>query len=302
MIVFCTLTRFWIAAQGDIVPRVVLNWESATRQPKEGDFVRVGLSVWNFCESSTSLKESVSEFAGYGFDAVSFLPKQITDLDPPEALELVAVVESGDLHVTIHGTCDLSREDIETIVKLFDYRLKAITVDAAMTSDSRGFFFDTPKIARVLVDIEAASRGTEARFGVEDFPLDTQALEYYGKDLSPVIESPRFGALIDFGHMNLRLNSSDYFRGLGPVEYVGRVPVPVIEVHVHDNDGEADSHGHLGFGSISFDRVVEALKAIAFDGVSTIEIAPTFHDSTISDSKALLKDSLRQWRALCREL
>ena len=264
--------------------------------------MRVGLGVWNFCEDPTPLIESVSEFAGYGFDAVSFLPRQITDLDPDEALELVAVVESGDLHVTIHGTCDLSREDVETIVNLFDYRLKSITVDAAMASDSRGFFFDAPKIARVLIDIEAASRGTQARFGVEDFPLDTQALEYYGKDLSPVIESPRFGALIDVGHMNLRLNSSDYFRDLSPVEYVGRVPVPVVEVHVHDNDGEADSHGHLGFGSICFETVVKALEAIGFDGVSTIEIAPAFHDSTISDSKKLLKDSLRQWRSLCKDL
>jgi len=264
--------------------------------------MRVGLCVWNLSEEETPLTEAVGEFAGHGFDAISFLPRQVTALDPDEANELVSVVESADLHVTIHGRCDLSREDIDTIVGLFDYRLHSISVDAAMTSESRGFFFDAPKMARVLSDIAAATSGSQVRFGVEDFPLDALALEHYGADLASVVENSRFGALIDVGHMNLRLTTSEYFEGKTPQDYLADVPVPVIEIHVHDNDGEADSHGHLGFGNIRFEDVVQGLKAIAFDGVSTIEIAPAFHDTTIADAKAHVKESLAKWSALCKDL
>ena len=87
-----------------------------------------------------------------------------------------------------------------------------------------------------------------------------------------------------------------YFSALTPSEYLARLPVPLIEVHVHDNAGDQDSHSPLGSGNIPFEAVAQGLHGIGFDGVSTIEIAPSFHGSSPEESRPRAKDSLEQWR------
>jgi hypothetical protein len=44
--------------------------------------------------------------------------------------------------------------------------------------------------------------------------------------------------------------------------------------------------------------VVDALETIGFNGISTIEIAPSFHDKTPAESKPMAKQSLEIWRDL----
>lgn len=62
--------------------------------------------------------------------------------------------------------------------------------------------------------------------------------------------------------------------------------------------GDRDSRGHLGFGNLPFEEVAAGLKAIGFDGISTIEIAPSFHGSTPAASRPHARDSLARWRGL----
>jgi sugar phosphate isomerase/epimerase len=96
----------------------------------------------------------------------------------------------------------------------------------------------------------------------------------------------------------MRRTGGGYFEGVSVAEYLQRVPLPVVEVHLHDNNGERDEHGPFGLGNVDFDEVGEALKAIDFAGVSTIEIAPSFHGSTPADSKPHARASLATWRAI----
>jgi sugar phosphate isomerase/epimerase len=79
-------------------------------------------------------------------------------------------------------------------------------------------------------------------------------------------------------------------------EYLARLPLPVWEVHLHDNSGDRDEHGHFGLGNVDFAAVAAGLKAIGFSGVSTIEIAPSFHGKTPAESKPLSAESLAQWK------
>jgi sugar phosphate isomerase/epimerase len=96
----------------------------------------------------------------------------------------------------------------------------------------------------------------------------------------------------------MRMNGSEYFRGVAVAEYFRSLPCPLIELHLHDNSGEKDDHGHFGFGTVPIDEVAKALKDMKFDGVCTIEIVPAFHGSTPEESKDRAVESLNLWRSL----
>ncbi|HUT36304.1 MAG TPA: sugar phosphate isomerase/epimerase [Planctomycetota bacterium] len=263
--------------------------------------MRYGIAVWNFREEGVPLVRLVEEFADSGFDAVSFLPGQIVQCSDGEAQELLSLLRERDLVATVHGNFQMASADVETLVARLGDRLVALTMDAAMTADSCGHFYDGQKMAHFLAEIEDATDGTPLRFGVEDFPLDRLALDRYRDDLGPLLDCPRYGTLIDLGHLNLRVRQADYFRSMTPADYIRRVPLPIIEVHVHDNKGERDSHGPIGFGTVAFAEIAAALREVGFDGISTIEIAPSFHGSTPAASKPRASESLQAWRALWEE-
>ena len=260
--------------------------------------MRYGIAVWNFQEPGSTLVGLVEVFAGFGFDAVSFLPGQVVNCGDAEAAALLALMRERSLVATVHGNFEMTRSDVETVVRRLGDRLAAVTMDAAMTADSCGHFYDGPRMAAFLREVEEATRQRGAQFAVEDFPLDGQALERYRADLAPVLDSPRYGTLIDLGHLNLRTRQADYFRNMTPADYIRRVPLPIIEVHVHDNKGERDSHAPIGFGDVPFAEIAPALREAGFDGISTIEIAPSFHGSTPAASKPKAMESLERWRAI----
>jgi sugar phosphate isomerase/epimerase len=56
------------------------------------------------------------------------------------------------------------------------------------------------------------------------------------------------GLALDIGHAHLN-NCLDEF-----------LTVPIAHFHLHDNDGKADSHAPVGSGTISFPRVMEAVR------------------------------------------
>ncbi len=256
------------------------------------------VAIWNLREEGRSLIRSVGDYAGFGFDTISFLPRDILRLEKTEARGLKELMEKRGLSATIHGNFDLARDDAARLVEFFPGRLKCLTFDAARTETSLGLTFDTARMAGLLTEVAARSHDTDIRFGVEDFPLDGRALEHYRRDLAPFLDHPRFGALMDIGHMNMRLRRGAYFAGLGAAEYLARVPVPIIEVHLHDNGGEGDTHSCFGDGNVNFAEVARGLREIGFDGVSTIEIAPSLHGATPAGDRPRVKEALDTWREL----
>jgi sugar phosphate isomerase/epimerase len=256
-----------------------------------------GVAVWNWVQPGQPLAALLGELAGLGFEVMSFLPKQLLSLEPPEARALLSILDGYRLCATVHGKCGLQPGEIERIVHLLGRRLLAFTVDPLLRTDSRGTLYAANSIVEVLCAIRAATRETRVAFAVEDFPLDALALDYYRPALEPVLDSERYGLLLDLGHMNLRMAQEEYFyTDVG--DYILGLPLPIVEVHVHDNRGDRDSHEPLGAGNVPFPEVAGALMAAGFDGVSTIEIEPSFHGSTPAASKPHLRRTFEAWRGM----
>jgi sugar phosphate isomerase/epimerase len=260
--------------------------------------MRYATAIWNYAEPDVTLPDLVSDFADFGYDTISFSSGQFTDFGDPALGETAALIRERSLGVTLHCAFDFGAEGVAKVLGLFGESVLAVTFDPLSEVDSCGSSFATAQMAPVLAEILRRSEGTAVRVGIEDLPLDTHALHHYRADLEPLLASNRYGMLLDVGHLNLRLRRWSYFTGLSVAEYIARIPVSIVEAHLHDNSGEGDRHGHFGFGDIDFAAVAEGLKAVGFDGVSTIEIAPSFHDSTPAESRPHAKASLDQWKAL----
>jgi len=260
--------------------------------------MRYAVAIWNYMEPGTDFLALIDEFVGLGYDAIAAQARQFTDLDTDQADALVSYLHERDLQVAVHGNFDTDLADLRMVHSLLGDRLRTVTFDAAMRPDSRGQLFDTARMAGFLGQIIEMTPSACLKVAVEDFPLDATGLEFYREDLQPLLECPRYGILIDVGHLNLRLAAGGYFEGVTVDEYFRRLPLPVVEVHLHDNRGKKDDHAHFGYGDVDFAQVRRALKAIGFDGLSTIEIAPTFHGSTPQQSKPRARESLQTWRAL----
>jgi sugar phosphate isomerase/epimerase len=257
--------------------------------------MRCGIAIWNYAEPGVGLLELVQEFVSFGYDAVSFLPSQIASLDDEQLRRLASLVGQEGLLVTVHGNFEMSAREAERLLHALGDSLYAISFDPAVSGDPRSFSYDTARMVPFVRKVLDMSAGTDLRVAIEDFPLEDGALEAYRADLEPLLGEARYGILVDIGHMNLRLRKGGHYAGVTVAEYLQRLPLPLVEVHVHDNRGERDDHGHLGFGEVRFGEVAAGLKGIGFQGVTTIEIAPSFHGSSPAESKPHARRSLATW-------
>jgi sugar phosphate isomerase/epimerase len=262
--------------------------------------VKNAIAIWNYCWNPEPALGWIRDFANAGFDAVSFHPNQFLG-DAARHLPAVAeLMGSLDLSVTVHSPLAVERPLVQSIVNAFGNRLLAFTFDSVQAENSLGRVHDAGQIAGMLAYMQSLTAGTAIHLAVEDFPLDAAAMKHFGDELRGAYAHPRTGILIDVGHMNIRRKTSDYFGRLSVGEYFRQLPCPLVEIHLHDNDGTKDQHGHFGMGNIAFNEVAQALRALRFDGVCTIEVAPSLHASTPEASKDKAVDSLRQWRELMR--
>jgi sugar phosphate isomerase/epimerase len=259
--------------------------------------MKYAVASWMFRETQSSVHELVDVLASYGCDAVSFSLEQITRIPLDERGAFAQQLRDLDLSVTIHTGCHLQRDGIDTVVEVLGDRLLAITLDRVKREQSHGILYDMPRMAATLSEIRDATKGTEIRFGFEDLPLDDQAINFYRDDIAGFLDDPRYGMLMDIGHLHIRMTQSDYFAGTC-TDYVSRIPVPVIEVHIHDNDGKRDLHAPMGTGTVPFAEVAAGLETIGFSGVATIEIAPDLHGASPEEGLPHVKADLETWRAL----
>jgi sugar phosphate isomerase/epimerase len=260
--------------------------------------MRYATAIWNYAEERVRLSDLVREFAGFGYDAISFSSGNFGGAKDAEMREAARVIGEQGLGVTVHCAFDFGVEGVTKALELLGDAVLAVTFDPVTEVDSCGMSFATGEMAPMVAEILRRTEGSQVRVGIEDLPLDRAALGRYCADLGPLAENPRYGMLVDVGHLNMRLRRWRYFSGMSVAEYITRIPVPIIEAHLHDNNGEGDQHGHLGFGNLDFAAVAEGLKAAGFEGVSTVEIAPSFHGSTPAESKPRARESLGRWKAL----
>jgi sugar phosphate isomerase/epimerase len=101
------------------------------------------------------------------------------------------------------------------------------------------------------------------RFAVENTPLPSGRVEVI-LDIAHRYPPGRVGVCLDLGHAHIQENVLNAIR-----ESAERL----IHVHASDNHAARDDHFVPGRGSIPWDRAVDALREVRFDGAFTVELA-----------------------------
>lgn len=259
--------------------------------------MKYGVAVWNWLTPGESLTDFVEELLAEGFEAISVQPRQIMELRAEELAELTQVLDRHDMPVTVHAAAAQFPADLmEGLVDRLGARLHAATFDGIMAAAPVGARWDAARMVETLLTVERLGADAGVRYGIEDFPIDAEALAEFADELRPLLGKVRWGMLVDLGHLNLRRHQSEYFRRHSVAENIERLPVPVIEVHVHDNPGDRDLHLPLGSGTLDYAAAARALRASGFDGIATIEVCPGLHGRPPREVWATRAESLNRWR------
>ena len=94
------------------------------------------------------------------------------------------------------------------------------------------------------------------------------------------------GFCLDVGHANVD--------GVDIPAAIQRMGKKLYEVHLHDNNGKKDQHLPIGFGTVNWIEVIEALKAIDYPGTATFE----FFRWPMPDYEQGLTRAVEMWRTL----
>ena len=256
--------------------------------------MKLGLAIWHY--PHRTLCENIDFFASHGFDAVSGLGDEIVGAcrDSETAKALAAHISANNVAFTVHHKLPNQRQSyspeafIDDIRVLRDWQMEYGLIDV-LSFDVWQRDEDIPK-RYIDLTLELFS-DTGTRIAVEDFGLtDGERAQ-----VERLKGTERFGYLMDLGHLNIRLGGtptedSQWFRfsgesGLKPGDRSGQAfynalmskEFPVFEMHIHNNDGCTDWHDFLDAGVMDIAAVCGAVKRFGFDGIMTIETAPTWH-------------------------
>jgi sugar phosphate isomerase/epimerase len=88
------------------------------------------------------------------------------------------------------------------------------------------------------------------------------------EDFKPVFEQfPTLKLTLDTGHANIGDTKGDRI-----IRFLSDFSHRLGHVHMSDNHGKRDDHLPVGKGSVPFERIVRALRAIGYDDTITLEI------------------------------
>ncbi len=254
------------------------------------------VAAWSYAYADAQPTEILDALLAAGFSAIAHSTSPLSRLDQDEVERIAAHLQARAVPVTLHSSPAIASADLERIVTAFLPTLRCVTFDPVLAAHPRGQVYAAGRLASRVREVLDMTCGTQVRVGVEDFPINADAMAAFSSDLAPLSREPRWGILIDIGHMHLRLSGDGYYAGMSILEYLAQVPLPIIELHVHDNDGLSDQHAPLGAGTVDFAEVATAVCASGFDGVSTIEIVPRNHGAdTLTEALSLARRSLECW-------
>ena len=107
--------------------------------------------------------------------------------------------------------------------------------------------------------------------------------------LVKTVDSEWFGWCYDVGHANCF--------GFGP-SVVTECAVPPLSLHLQDNHGEGDEHLIPGDGTVDWDGVAEALKAVGYAGDCVLEAHHQSLDAPDEERDAILRRLLDRAKIL----
>ncbi len=257
--------------------------------------MKTGLAIWHYPQRT--LAENIAFFAGHGFESLSSIGSVMVKHCLKEAAgeQLAAVLRQTGIELTVH-------HKLPDLDKYSDAEFYRDICLMRTWQEQHGLLsilsFDVPQSIRdrqagAYIDfVLRAFEGTATRVAVEDYGLN----DAERAQLAPFEGNPRFGLLIDIGHMNIRLSGGGnplrtLFApsGEGAPRPVGDngyeafchafacKTFPIFEIHLHNNDGKLDLHNFLECGTVQAADIARTLRTVGYDGVVTIESVPGCH-------------------------
>lgn len=253
--------------------------------------MKKSLAIWHYHHRTQY--QNIEFFADKGFEAVSMLGRDFVKIvsDANSGIELAETLKKKSVILSVHFC--LPNTHSEEDVMCFKNGIDSIKKWQEQYGLISVLSFDVPQAVRdnitQYVDY-AVSEVKNTKIALEDFGLNLN--EY--NQISHLKSNKNFGALVDIGHMNIRIcgnntqgvtlftNSPDECnRNENPtyedyLKAIKHVKFPIFEIHLHNNDGINDMHYFLKDGTMDIKAVLKAIKDVEFDGILTIESAPNF--------------------------
>ncbi len=275
------------------------------------------LAIWHY--PHRTLEENVAFFADQGFDSVSILGyEMIKACETPESSrQLAEVIRQKGVGMTVHHKLPRShgQEHLDFFynsIRAFGEWQKEYGLMDILSFDVSDTVRDNirPYVDFVLETVP------NCKVALEDFGLNPRERE----QIEHLKAEPRFGYLLDIGHMYIRLcgkNTSGHTLFTNSTEECPATErpalrelqrafaskeFPIFELHLHGNDGVGDQHLFLEDGELDMRHMAALLNSIDFDGVVTIESVPGHSYSYAgkeADQKILA--TYRYWLSLLAE-
>lgn len=265
----------------------------------------IGIAVWNF--EGEQLSPKLRMFAEMGYTAGSINGRLLDLLSPEDEAEADAILDEYDLVLTVHGglrdaEADAAIRRAERIIRWHQRtgRIVCSSYDVPRVTIAEGVRrVDPRQVIGRLREVLAVFEGTGIRVLLEDCPTDPEHMD----PLQGLIERyPNMGVLVDLGHMNIRLREPSHDPQAlkpGAVEaYLKGIPWEIVEVHVHSNDGSKDQHAPPYAPNADLPTAAKVLREIGFNGISTIEFAPSWCGMPPEEIIPACRKSLEYWSGL----
>lgn len=252
-----------------------------------------GLAIWHY--PHRSIAENLRYFAARGFDSLSVHGAQLVNAlsDPSAAADIASAVRESGVALTVHYC--LPRNHGEEAVEVYRRGIAALAAWQNEHSLISILSFDVPQPVRegegILAYVEHALKAfPSCRIAVEDFGLNASERA----QILPLKGEPRFGYLVDVGHLFLRLRGrhrggktifthapdehplTDFPTSASIHAALASKEHPIFEIHLHNNDGAEDLHWFLEQGELDIAAVAQALQDMDYKGIVTIESAPGY--------------------------
>ncbi len=270
-----------------------------------------GLAIWHY--PTRNDLENVRFFADHGFEAVSMHGRAMAKVGMNEALgaDFASVIREKKMVLTAHGKLPLSHSEED--VAIFKRDIDAIAKWQKQYGLLEVLSFDVAQEVRDDVMPYVAYVLQYEQFGkiaLEDFGVT----EEERAQIEPLKKEPRFGYLLDIGHMNIRMHGVNtepinLFRNSpsecpktdapGYDEFLQAFrskEFPIFEIHLHNNDGVGDLHGFLENGTIDMQAFANVLKEMGYNGIVTIETVPRLAGYFYPEADDKIMETFAYWK------
>ena len=270
-----------------------------------------GLAIWHY--PTRNDLENAKFFADNGFSAISMHGRAMakTGMDEARGDAFAAVIREKKLVLTAHSKLPLNHSEEE--IAIFKRDIDAIAAWQKKHGLLEVLSFDVAQEVRdnVMPYIEYVLQYEQfGKIALEDFGVTAEERA----QIKPLKGNPRFGYLLDIGHMNIRIhgkntepinlfrNSSDecpktekpgyheFLKAFCSKEF------PIFEIHLHNNDGVGDLHNFLETGTVDMQDIANVLKAMNYDGIVTIETVPRLAGYFYPEADEKILETFAYWK------